>query len=277
MIDISPRKELEQRLQDRVAEVEQLNRTLTTLLADLQTTNRDLETMTTQLREANEELEAFAYSVSHDLRAPLRAMQGFAQALLEDYAGHLDPVGQDYAQRIVKAAQRMDALIQDLLAYSRLSRTQVTPQPIPLSAAVSEVLRYLEEECQQREARVTVTEPLPLVQGYQPILIQVLSNLLSNALKYVPTGKRPFIRIRAEERDTWIRLWVEDNGIGIAPEHQARIFRIFERLHDAETYPGTGIGLAIVRKGIERLGGRVGVESVPDEGSRFWIELPKGS
>jgi signal transduction histidine kinase len=260
------------------------------------------------LEEANAELEAFAYSVSHDLRAPLRAMQGFSYALLEDYGDSFDAVGKDYAQRIVTASQRMDILIQDLLDYSRLNRAEIRLQPIHLEAVVVEVLAQIESELRQKQAQVLVEQPLPQVIGHRTTLIQVLTNLLNNAIKFVPPGVQPQVRVWAEDRETcvaeeqpivetglsasraeeqesdfqpsaspqfWVRLWIEDNGIGIALEHQQRIFRVFERLHGIESYPGTGIGLAIVRIGLERMGGYAGVESQAGQGSRFWIDLPK--
>ncbi len=260
-------------LEERMAEVERLNRALTNLLEDLQAANRNLEATAAQLREANEELEAFVYSVSHDLRAPLRAMEGFAQALLEDYGGEMDPTARDYAGRVVAAAQRMDALIQDLLTYSRVSRTDIRLGPVDLELVVQDALRELEVEVQKKEAQIVVEGPLPMVRAHYTVLAQVVSNLISNAVKFVAGGVRPRVRLWAEERGQWVRLWVEDNGIGIPPEHHERVFRIFERLHSIETYPGTGVGLAIVKKGVERMGGRVGLESEVGQGSRFWIEL----
>jgi signal transduction histidine kinase/CHASE3 domain sensor protein len=256
---------------------------------------------TIKLQETNAELEAFSYSVSHDLRAPLRTLQGFTQALLEDYGDRLDPIGQDYTRYIAEAAVSMDTLIADLLAYSRLSRAEIQIQPIDLSRVVAEALSQLDVELRERQALVTVEEFLPQVMAHRRTLVQVLTNLLANAVKFVKPEVQPQVRVWAEERGStesgvgnrdrtddsplptphslpnWVRLWVEDNGIGIAPEYQDRIFRVFERLHGVETYPGTGIGLAIVRKGMERLGGRVGVESQLGQGSRFWIELPKAS
>lgn len=228
---------------------------------------------TVQLEEANNALEAFAYTVSHDLRAPLRGVRGFAEALLEDHGGDLDPAGQDYARRISAAACRMDGLIQELLAYGRLSRAQIVPQRVDLSSALAEALGQVEGLA---GPRLTVEEPLPAVSANRTVLVQVLANLLSNAVKFVPPGAEPSVRIWAEPRDGRVRLWVEDEGIGIAPEHQERIFDVFERLHGADTYPGAGIGLAVVRKGMERMGGSAGVESEPGRGARFWIELPGG-
>jgi signal transduction histidine kinase len=122
---------------------------------------------------------------------------------------------------------------------------------------------------------VNLPGSLPRIKGHPTTLVQVVANLLGNAVKFVPPGMTPRVRVWAEERGERMRLWVEDNGIGIAPEHQERIFRVFERLHRRESYPGTGIGLAIVRKGMERMGGGCGVESAPGQGSRFWVDLPR--
>jgi signal transduction histidine kinase len=229
---------------------------------------------THELQERNEELEAFGYSISHDLRAPLRAMQGFSQILLDEYGERLDDEGRRYAGRIVAGATRMDQLIRDLLAYSRISREQLQPVAVNLSRIVKAALEQIDAELTERGADVKVQEPLPAVVGHAATLSQVVANLLGNGAKFMPPGRVPRLNVRAEPRRQVVRLWVEDNGIGIQPEHQERIFGVFERLHGNDEYPGTGIGLAIVRKGIERMGGRVGVESTPGQGSRFWIELP---
>ncbi|NJN96279.1 MAG: PAS domain S-box protein [Anaerolineales bacterium] len=238
---------------------------------------------TAKLEEINDELNSFSFSVSHDLRAPLRAVQGFADALLEDYTAVLDQDGQGYARRIVEAAQRMDVLIQDLLVYSRLSRSDLRFQPVDLNAVVTDVLTQLEITLQEQQAQVKIEKPLPRVIGHYATVVQIVSNLVSNGVKFVPAGVQPLLRIWAEyikpspgeSREAAVRLWVEDNGIGIEPESRERVFQIFERLHGIEAYPGTGVGLAIVRKGATRLGGRTGVESRPGQGSRFWIELPR--
>ncbi len=239
--------------------------------------NQALEAQVARLDAVNQELDAFTYSVSHDLRAPLRAMQGFAQALIEDYGDRFDDVGHGYAKRIVAASQLMDGLIQDLLVYSRLTRAELTLKAVDLETLVDDVLAGIASELKERRAEVAVVRPLPAVLAHAGTLTQILVNLLSNALKFVPAGQIPMLSVRAERRGPSVRLWVQDNGIGIAPEHQERIFLPFERLHGREHYPGTGIGLAIVRAGAERLGGRAGVESIPGHGSQFWVDLKEAA
>jgi light-regulated signal transduction histidine kinase (bacteriophytochrome) len=229
---------------------------------------------TAELREINAELESFSYSVSHDLRAPLRSIQGFAQILLEEYDDRLEAAGRDYLQRIMAAARRMDALTEDLLTYSRLSRASVELMAVSLEAVVEEVLTQLEGDIRGNAACVTVEKPLLKVMGHYATLVQVVANLLTNSIKFVAPGVRPQVRVWTEGRDDRVCLRLRDNGIGIAPDYQERIFRVFERLHGPETYPGTGIGLSIVRKGMDRMGGEVGVESAPGQGSTFWLELP---
>jgi signal transduction histidine kinase len=229
---------------------------------------------TAELQERNEELEAFSYSISHDLRAPLRAMQGFSRALLEDYGDKLDDKGREFAERVVAGARGLDQLIQDLLAYSRVSRAELRLGPVDLGRVMGLATRQVETEMRARGARLKIEEPLGAVWGHDATLAQVIANLLGNAIKFVAPERTPELVARAETRNGRVRLWVEDNGIGIDPQHHERIFRVFERLHGSDDYPGTGIGLAIVRKGVERMGGRAGVESQLGQGSRFWIELP---
>ncbi|WP_161984180.1 sensor histidine kinase [Sulfuriferula plumbiphila] len=267
--------DLERRVIERTAELEAANAQLRFSQESIRELNVALQQRAEELQASVHEMEAFSYSVSHDLRAPLRAIQGFTQALQEDYAAQLDPAGQDFAQRIVAAASRMDILIQDLLAYSQLSRSELSPKPVSLSKIVAEATSQLEVQIAAHQAAISVIEPLPEVLGHRPTLVQVITNLLSNAIKFVAPGVAPQVRVWVESYGNGVRLWVEDNGIGIPAEHEERIFRVFERLHGIETYPGTGIGLAIVRKGMERMGGSAGVVSQEGKGSRFWIDLPE--
>ena len=257
--DATDRKNTEKRIQDLNVGLE-----------------KQVSERTSKMEGAKGELEAFTYSVAHDLRAPLRAMCGFGETLLEDYADRpMDETGREYVRRIIAASRRMDTLIQDLLAYSRLTREELRLESVDLEASVRQVLEDMASELQARKAVVTVASPLPKVLAHRVSLGQVLANLLANAIKFVAGGAVPRVLIRAESLDRTVRLWVEDNGIGIAEHHQDRIFRVFERLNKMEEYPGTGIGLAIVKKAVERMRGRVGFESQVDRGSRFWIELQK--
>lgn len=160
-----------------------------------------------------------------------------------------------------------------MLAYSHLSREEIELVPVSLTHVIAEAQAQLAPTLQEQHAEITVAKSLPRVMGHYPTLVQTIVNLLSNAAKFTAMGRKPQIYIWAEDKMTWVRLWVEDNGIGIEPQYQQQIFGVFERLHARNAYPGTGIGLAIVRKGVERLGGRSGVESLPGQGSRFWVEL----
>jgi len=227
---------------------------------------------TTELTATNQQLEAFVYSIAHDLRAPLRSMQGFSVLLAEEAGAALSERGQDYAKRINKSAQFMDALLSDLLTFSRISQRHVVLTAVKLDAVLKSVLSRLGKDIQEIHARIESIGPWPDVLAHESTVGQVLFNLTSNALKFVVPGVLPVVRFWTEERAEFVRVWVEDNGPGIAPEHQDQIFRLFIRL-DGEKYPGTGLGLTIVQKGIERMGGRVGVESAPGQGSRFWFEL----
>jgi PAS domain S-box-containing protein len=235
---------------------------------------RRIEERTARLADANAELRAFAHTVAHDLRAPLRNLEGFASALLEDESERMSEDGRMFAGRIVAAATRMDLLITDLLAYSRLARAEVRLERVELASVMQAVLRDLESAIAAAGARVEVAPGLPAVRGNAAILVQVLANLVGNAIKFVAPGVTPVVAVGAARAQHTVELWIEDNGIGIAPEHHEQVFGVFERLHGQEEYPGTGIGLAIVRKGVERMGGGVAIKPGARGGARFELRLP---
>jgi signal transduction histidine kinase len=231
---------------------------------------------TEKLRETIAELEAFSYSVSHDLRAPLRAMYGYAEILLKDAGEKLTKDERHYLERIKRAGQRMDRLVQDVLRYSRVSRTEVSLQTVDLERVLREVIEehpMLRSYAQQ----ITVVPPLGKVLGHDMLLTQCFSNLLLNAIKFVAPGVQPEVRVWSEGRDAVVRVWIEDNGIGIASHHLPKLFGMFERIHPADAFEGNGIGLAIVKRSATRMGGEVGVESIPGAGSRFWVDLQRAA
>ncbi len=221
-----------------------------------------------ELRHAYKELEVFSYTVAHDLRAPLRAMAGFSHMLREEYSGRtMDQTAQEYTQKIESGARQMDGLIQSLLAYCRVAGSTVALEKLDPGA----IIRHI-ADAQGGDAELSLSQAFPPVLAHRGLLTQALSHLISNALKFVAPGVRPKVSIRHEARGPRLRIWVEDNGIGIPPEYHDRLFKTFERLKPA-AYEGRGMGLAVVRAALERMGGQVGLESAPRQGSRFWIEL----
>ena len=240
-------------------------------------------------------LEDLLYHIAHNLRAPLRAMDGFTTLLLTETAAgsrshcqagslihieggsNLNATAQDYATQISLAANRMDKLIQDLLDYGRLGHMEIPLKTLSLEQAVEGALAELSYQVQSQNAAVEIVRPLPEVRANAKVLKEVLINLLDNALKFVAHGTAPQVRLWAEEGGSRVRLWVEDNGIGVSSQYLERVFLPFERLHPVEAYGGTGIGLAIVKQGAQRMGGGAGVEPKQGAGSRFWVELPAAS
>jgi PAS domain S-box-containing protein len=225
---------------------------------------------TSELREKIGELEAFSYSVSHDMRQPLRSMQGYAKILMDEFAIDLDAEPRRYLERIKTSANRLDRLIQDVLTYSRATRAEGALSAIDLGQTVREIV---ETYPSLRDVDIEISVADVKILAYEVALTQCISNLLGNAVKFMPPGRKPKIRVWSELNDRFVRLWVQDNGIGIAAADQQRIFDIFARVNSDELYEGTGIGLSIVKKAIEKMGGHVGLESELGNGSRFRIDL----
>ena len=242
---------------------------------DDQTRSREqLERMvaarTADLQASVAELEAFSYSISHDMRAPLRAMLGFSEILQEEYGPQLDEKANRFLGRIRSASSRMDNLIQDVLSFSQMSHLELPLQPIDPLKVTREIIESY-PNLRSSEIGVLLPAEMPLVMGNEAYLTQCVSNILGNAAKFVAPGVKPVVRVRAEEAEGRVKLWFTDNGVGIKEEDFKRIFEIFQRLD--RVHEGTGIGLSIVKKAVQRMGGRVGVESKPGKGTSFWLDL----
>jgi len=233
---------------------------------------RALEERARDLERSNAELEQFAYVASHDLSEPLRMVSSYLQLLRRRYHGQLDGDADEFIDYAVDGAARMRRLIDDLLTYSRAGRVDRALEPV----STAEIARRVADDLSARdaaEAPAFVLEDLPTVLGDPQQLGQLFQNLIGNAVKFVPAGRRPEVSVTAvRDGDGW-RFAVEDNGIGLDPAHAERIFRMFQRLHSRDEYPGTGIGLAIAKKVVERHGGRIWAEVVPNGGARFCFTL----
>jgi light-regulated signal transduction histidine kinase (bacteriophytochrome) len=229
---------------------------------------------TAQLQSANKELEAFCYSVSHDLRAPLRHIAGFAE-LLGAAAGGVNESGKRYVQKITQAATRMGQLIDDLLVFSRIGRTEMQTVTVDLGDLLAEVLKEAQPDLKGRQIDWQIG-PLPTVRGDPSTLRLALANLVSNAVKYTGTRERPRIEIGVgQDTDRELVIFVRDNGVGFDMQYASKLFGVFQRLHRAEEFEGTGIGLANVRRIIDRHGGRTWAEGESGRGAAFYFSLPK--
>ncbi len=250
--DITAGKEAERELADRAVQLEKL-----------------VQERTTKLQEMVNELQHISCATVHDMRAPLRAMNEFVELMCQAQATREQT--KDYGRRLRLAANRLDQLIQDSLRYSKLAHQEFVRRPVDLSTLMRGLIETY-PHLQADRADIQIEGRLPVVLGDEAALTQCFTNLLSNAVKFVKPGTRPRVRVSSEMKEGAVRIWVKDNGIGIAPQAQRRLFKMFQPL--ADNPEGTGIGLAIVRKVVERMNGRVGVDSRPGRGSRFWVELP---
>jgi light-regulated signal transduction histidine kinase (bacteriophytochrome) len=240
----------------------------------LQEANRLKSERTAELHEMVRELEGFSYSIAHDMRAPLRGMQGFSQILREEYGDQLDQRGLEYLRRIDSAATRLDRLIQDVLSYSKVLRAPAPLQRVNLDQLARDIIMTY-PNWQPPEVEINIDGPLPMVVGNEAFLTQCISNLVGNAVKFQAKGNLPRVRIWAETNNGEVRVWVEDNGIGIETKNHDRIFGLFEKIHAPSEYDGTGVGLTIVRKAVERMNGQYGFESEIGKGSKFWLQLKR--
>jgi PAS domain S-box-containing protein len=229
---------------------------------------------TKQLQETIQSLDAFCYSIAHDLRAPLRALAGYSGELEDEFGAALGGTGRDYIVRMKAAALRMDKLILDLLQFGRLNTAELPLETVQLEGCLRDALAEVEGEMKIKNAEIELKQPLLPVRANPTVVEQILANLIGNAMKFVPAQVAPKINIWTESRNGMVRTCIQDNGIGIPPQYLDKLFQPFVRLVDDSEFTGTGIGLAIVRKGVERMGGRAGVESQLGKGSCFWIELP---
>ena len=242
--------------------------------------NAELETRiddrTAALHAKSRELESFAYSVAHDLKAPLRGIDGYSRILLQDYRESLQDDGCTMLQTIQDSTDEMNQLIDDLLAYSRLERRELRTDTIELAPVVTSLVEEKKRECAERPIEFVVEVNGAVVLADASGFTQALRNYLDNAIKFTGKVPAPRIEVGSKEDAESCLLWVRDNGIGFDMEHHEQIFDIFQRLNGAADYPGTGIGLAIVRKAMDRMGGRAWAESKPGAGATFYLEIPRG-
>jgi signal transduction histidine kinase len=269
---------LNAQLQTEIAERKRTEDALRRAQAQLADHAVQLETLVTErtaaLRETVSELQAFSYSIAHDMRAPLRSMASFARLVQTEHSEQLDQTGKELLGRVVSSAQRLNHLVTDVLNYSSVTRQKLEMQPVDLEKVLKEAIDN-GPEFQPPHAEIEIQTPLHKVIGHEPSLMQCVNSLFSNALKFLLPGVVPRIKVWSEVVNNDVRLWFEDNGIGIAAADTNRVFSLFGRLHPVAEFEGTGIGLTIVRKAMQRMGGKVGVESEPGQGSRFWIQLRK--
>lgn len=273
------RDELDLRVQERTAELSKANEELENLYKQIQSHSTELEHIVAErtkwLEAANKELESFSYSVSHDLRAPLRAMDGFSRILLEEYSSELSPEGQRYLQLVRGSAQQMGRLIDDLLAFSRLGRQTLDKRRVMPIDLVDNVLEEMKGERTGRQIDIVVGD-LPACEADPTLLRQVFINLISNALKFTRKRETARIEVGSQQRNGKVVYFIKDNGAGFDMKYVHKLFGVFQRLHSADEYEGTGVGLANVQRIIHRHGGSIWADGAVDKGATFYFTLDGG-
>jgi PAS domain S-box-containing protein len=265
--------ELDVRVHQRTRELKEANASLHSEIAERKRAEEALKRVVKDLARSNSELQQFAYVASHDLQEPLRTVASYLELLAMRYKGKLDEKADKYIFYAVDGASRMSTLINDLLAYSRVGSRGKPFSSVPLSAVLHKVLASLKSVIRENNAAITYDE-LPVVTGDETQLTQLLQNMIVNAIKFRRKDASPVVHLSAKrEKNEWV-IGIHDNGIGIDPAFKERVFAIFQRLHTREEYAGTGMGLAIARRIVERHGGRIWVESAPGEGATFFFTLP---
>ncbi|WP_158859227.1 sensor histidine kinase [Lunatibacter salilacus] len=253
-----------------------LNNELINNKRELVRKNQKIEILNKELNAVNQNMTLFTYSVSHDLKEPVRMVKSFLSVFHEKYAESLDPKALSYIEMALDGAQRLNKMLTDLLEYHQSSGSFTTTETVDLNEVFMEVKQILQTEIEQKKAIVT-SEKLPTIKGSFAGYLQVFQNLLSNAFKFVTEGKTPLVSIRVEEKDKTYTIMIKDNGIGIAEDQKHQVFNFFKRLNSPQQYEGTGMGLAMVKKSIERMGGEVWLESEEGKGSTFYFTIKKGT
>lgn len=269
--------EVEQRTTELREKVNKLNRSKEAMLymvEDLNQITAELKNEREKLERSNRELDAFTYSVSHDLRAPLRAINGFSKFLIEDYTDRLDPEGKRFLDTIRENAAKMDQLILDMLSLSRISRSELKMAPVDMEAIIRSMFHEIASEEEKKSFKMII-QRVPAVTGDSALLKQVWQNLIANALKYSSKSKLKKIEIGANIDDIYITYFIKDHGAGFDDKYKHKLFGVFQRLHREDEFKGTGVGLAIIKRIIDRHNGKVWAEGAPDKGATFYFSLPK--
>ncbi|HDS05467.1 MAG TPA: PAS domain-containing sensor histidine kinase [Deltaproteobacteria bacterium] len=268
-------EELEQRVDERTEELHKNQLALLNVVDDLNENATKLAAANEALEALNRELEAFAYSVSHDLRAPLRSIDGFSAALLEDYKGKLDATGKNYLERVRNASQHMAMLIDDILKLSRVVKADFRPEPVNLSEIAREIAANCKKAVDGKAVTVKITKDI-VIEGDKALLEVALTNLIDNAFKFSGKQNNPLVEFGVNQKDGKNVFFVRDNGVGFDMTYASKLFAPFQRLHNVDEFPGTGVGLATVQRIINRHGGIIWAESEVNKGATFFFTIPGG-